>query len=147
VSRVPELNRSRHARDSEVSVARLRALSIAVGGAVGALARAGVAQAAPPDAGEWPWATFGVNLAGVALLAWATTRLSEMVAPTRYWRLLLGTGFCGALTTFSAFQVETITLARDGHVTVAFAYAASSLAAGMALAAGSTVIARRRRYG
>ena len=70
-----------------------------------------------------------------------------MTAPTRYVRFLLGTGFCGALTTFSAFQVETIRLAKDGHAGVAAAYAAASLAAGMLLAAGATVAARRRRYG
>jgi CrcB protein len=129
-----------------VSAARLRALSILVGGAVGALARAGVAEALPNTAGEWPWATFGVNLCGAALLAWLTTRLTEMVAPTRYWRLLLGTGFCGALTTFSTFQVETIQLADHGHTALALAYVAASLAAGMALAVSATVAARRRRY-
>jgi CrcB protein len=127
-------------------VARLRTLSILAGGAAGALARAGVAEALPHGAGEWPWATFGVNLAGAALLAWAMTRLGEMVAPTRYWRLLIGTGFCGALTTFSTFQVETITLADDGHAGLALAYASASLAAGMFLAAAATVFARRRRY-
>jgi CrcB protein len=70
-----------------------------------------------------------------------------MVVPTRFWRFLLGTGVCGALTTFSTFQVETIRLARDGGVALASGYAAASLAAGMALAAGATVVARRRRYG
>lgn len=130
-----------------MSVAQLRTLSILAGGAVGALARAGVAEAIPHGPGELPWATFAVNLAGVMVLAWATTRLSEMVAPTRYWRFLIGTGFCGALTTFSTFQIETISLAKDGHVAVALGYAASSLVAGMALAAAATVIARRRRYG
>jgi CrcB protein len=130
-----------------VRVARLRTLSILAGGAAGALARAAVAEAFAPAPGEWPWATFGVNLAGVAVLAWLTTRLSEMVAPTRYWRLLIGTGFCGALTTFSTLQVETIALADDGHAGLALAYASSSLAAGMTLAAAATVIARRRRYG
>jgi CrcB protein len=70
-----------------------------------------------------------------------------MVAPTRYWRFLLGTGFCGALTTFSTFQVETIRLAKDGHPATALAYAAASLAAGMAVAVAASVVARRRRYG
>ena len=70
-----------------------------------------------------------------------------MVAPTRYWRFLVGTGFCGALTTFSTLQVETIALAQDGGAGVAIGYAGSSLVAGMALAAVATVIARRRRYG
>jgi CrcB protein len=130
-----------------VRAARLRTVSILAGGAVGALARAGMAEALPHGAGEWPWATFGVNIAGVVLLAWTTTRLSEMVAPTRYWRPLIGTGFCGALTTFSTFQVETITLANDGYAGLALAYAAASIAAGMVLAAAASVIARRRRYG
>ncbi|QEC49301.1 fluoride efflux transporter CrcB [Baekduia soli] len=130
-----------------MTVARLRVLSILAGGAVGALARAGMSKAVPHGSGGWPWATFAVNIAGVLVLAWVTTRLSEMVAPTRYWRLLIGTGFCGALTTFSTFQVETITLAKGGHVGLAFGYAAASLVAGMVLAAVATVIARRRRYG
>jgi fluoride exporter len=128
-------------------VARVRAAAIMLGGAVGALARAGVAEALPHGAGEWPWATFLVNLAGTIVLAWMTTRLTEMVAPTRFWRFLLGTGFCGALTTFSTFRVETIRLARDSGAAVAGSYALASLAAGMFLAAAATVVARRRRYG
>jgi CrcB protein len=129
------------------TVAQLRTASIVVGGAVGALARAGVGKALPPRPGEWPWATFAVNIAGALLLAWLTTRLSEMVAPTRYWRLLLGTGFCGALTTFSTFQVETIRLARGGHGALALGYATASMAAGLTVAVGATVLARRHRYG
>ena len=128
-------------------VARVRAAAIMLGGAVGALARAGVSEAVPHGAGEWPWATFLVNLAGTIVLAWMTTRLTEMVAPTRFWRFLLGTGFCGALTTFSTFQVETIRLARDSGTVLAGSYALASLAAGMFLAAAATVVARRRRYG
>ena len=122
-------------------------LAILAGGAVGALARAGLNEALPHARGAWPWSTFAANLLGAAFLAWLTTRLTEMVAPTRYWRFLLGTGFCGALTTFSTFQVETIRLADDGYAGVAAGYAAASLAAGLAVAAGATVVARRRRYG
>jgi CrcB protein len=128
-------------------VAHVRALAVLAGGAAGALVRAAVGEALQTRPGEWPWATFAVNLAGTVLLAWLTTRLTEMTAPTRYVRFLLGTGFCGALTTFSAFQVETLRLAKDGHAGVAIAYAAASLAGGMLLAVGATVAARRRRYG
>jgi fluoride exporter len=134
-------------RVPSIGPARLRVVAILVGGASGALARAAVARALPHAAGTWPWATFSVNLAGAMLLAWLTTRLAEMVAPTRYWRLGLGTGLCGALTTFSTFQVETISLARDRHAAMAVGYGAASLAGGMAVAILATVAARGRRYG
>ena len=123
-----------------------RALAVMAGGAVGAVARGGLAEALPVASGQWPWATFSVNVAGAFLLAWVTTRLGEVTVPTRYQRLVVGTGFCGALTTFSTFQVETITLADEGHAGLAVAYAATSLAAGLLAAAGATVLARRRRY-
>lgn len=130
-----------------MSVVRLRTISILVGGAVGALARADVARVLPHHGAQWPWATFFVNLTGALLLGWLTTRLAEHVAPTRFWRFLVGTGFCGALTTFSTFQVETIRLFNDGHVGVAFGYAVASVALGMACAICGTLLARRRRYG
>jgi CrcB protein len=132
---------------ARLSPAQLRVISILAGGATGALMRAAVAEALPHAPGTWPWATFSVNLLGALLLAWLTTRLAELVAPTRYWRFLLGTGLCGALTTFSTFQVETIGLANDGHAAMAAGYAAASLWGGMAVAVAATVVARRRRYG
>ena len=119
-----------------------RATSILAGGLVGTLLRAGLAEALAQREGEWPWATLAVNLAGTLLLAWLTIRL----APTRYWRFFLGVGFCGALTTFSTFQVETIRLAKDGHAGVAVAYAAVSLGCGMACAIAGTALARRGRH-
>ena len=130
-----------------MSVARMRLLAVLAGGGLGALARAGMAEALPARPGSWPWATFSANIAGALLLAWLTTRLTEMAAPGRYARLLLGTGFCGALTTFSTLQVETIRLAKSRHVDVAATYAAASLAAGMVAAVLATTVARRRRYG
>jgi CrcB protein len=129
------------------SDAQLTAAAILAGGAVGALARAGVSRGLPAHPGTWPWGTFIVNLAGALVLAWLTTRLTEVVAPTRYWRPLIGTGFCGALTTFSTFQVETIRLERDGHGLLAVSYAAASMASGMAVVVAATVASRRRRYG
>ena len=151
-SALPEASRglfesSRMAVMRSMSVARLRTASILIGGAAGALARAGVAEALPHRGAQWPWSTFTVNLAGTLLLAWLTTRLAEHVAPTRYWRFLIGTGLCGALTTFSTFQIETIRLVKEGHPAVALGYAAASLALGIACAIGGTLLARRRRYG
>ncbi len=129
------------------AAAHLRTAAILTGGAIGALTRAGVGRALPVQPGAWPWATFIVNIAGALVLAWLTTRLAEMIAPTRYWRLLIGTGFCGALTTFSTFQVETLRLADDGHAALGLAYAAASMTAGLAAAVGATLLARRHRYG
>jgi CrcB protein len=81
------------------------------------------------------------------VLAWVGARLAATTTAASFWPYLLGTGFCGALTTFSALQVETLTLAQDGHTGVALIYASASLAAGMALATAVTVLTRRRRSG
>jgi CrcB protein len=115
-----------------------------VGGALGALTRAAIAEVLSHDPGAWPWATFTANMAGTLLLAWVTTRLTEPFARAPVWRLLVGTGFCGALTTFSTLQVEIIELMRSGEPALAAAYAVTSLAAGMAAAALATHAARRR---
>jgi CrcB protein len=139
---MPALPLREHVADSWLRIA-----SILGGGAAGALARALIGRILPAHPGEWPWATFTVNIAGAALLAWLTTRLTEVVAPARYWRLLLGTGFCGALTTFSTLQVETIQMARGGHGGLAAAYAVTSMTLGLGVAAALTVLARRHRYG
>jgi CrcB protein len=132
---------------SRMSLSQRRTTAIFVGGAIGALTRWRVAEALPHPGGQWPWSTFSVNIAGALVLAWLFTRLDEQVAPTRYWRLLIGTGFCGALTTFSTFQVETIRLAKDGYPGVALGYATASLVCGMAIVILGRVLARRRRYG
>jgi CrcB protein len=135
------------AAERGLTVAQLRALAILAGGATGALARAGLAEAFPAAPGEWPWGTFIANQLGALLLAWLATELAEGVVPTRLWRPALGTGFCGALTTFSTFQVETIEIARHDRPGLAAVYAMASIAVGMACAVAGTVYARRRAYG
>jgi CrcB protein len=130
-----------------LSAAQARTAAIMVGGACGALARLGLARAFPAEAGEWPWGTFVANQVGALLLAWLATELSEMVVPTRLWRPMLGTGFCGALTTFSTFQVEVIHFVNHDRFGMAVLYALVSISVGMACAVAGTVYARRGRYG
>jgi len=112
------------------------AAAVIAGGAVGTLARAGVAEALPLHPGTWPWATFLVNIAGSLILGW-------VVIAKAHWRPFVGTGFCGALTTFSTFQVQLVELGDDGHVALAAAYLAVSVAVGLAAATAGARLARR----
>ena len=98
-----------------------------IGGAVGTLARAGLASTAVPDPGRWPWPTFIANVVGAALLGVIGTR----VATSDLRRPLLGTGFCGGLTTFSTVQVETLLMLQYHHYGLAFGYTAAGIAAGL----------------
>jgi fluoride exporter len=131
---------------ASLSIAQTRIAVILAGGAIGALARATLAEDITRSPDGWPWPTFIANLVGAFFLGWLTTRLAERTAPSRYWRLFLGTGFCGALTTFSTFQVETFQLIRDGYAGLAIAYCLASIVAGMVLVSGGVLIARWGRH-
>jgi CrcB protein len=121
-----------------------RALAaIAAGGFVGAIARTGLAEAAPHDPTAWPWTTFTVNIVGAFLLGYFAVRLQERLPLSSYRRPLLGTGFCGALTTFSTMQLELARMVDGGHLALATAYAAASVAGGF-LAVGLAVAVVRR---
>lgn len=113
--------------------------AIFIGGALGALLRAGLGEAFPDPGVGWPWATFLVNVAGAALLGYWFTTLSHAL----YRRPLLTTGFCGALTTFSTVQVELLEMIDAGRLGLAFLYVAVSVAAGLLAAQFATNTARR----
>src|SRR3954452_5936747 len=119
--------------------------AIFAGGFVGAVARAELATAMPTHPGDWPWATFIVNIAGAVLVGYFTTRLQERLPLSAYRRPLLGTGFCGGLTTFSTMQVELVRMLDAGRTGLAAAYAAVSLAGGFAAVFAATQLARRAR--
>ena len=125
-------------------VDRAEIAAIFAGGCAGAVARALLGEALPADPGEWPWATFAANIAGAFLLGWLVTRLQERLPPSAYRRPLLGTGLCGALTTFSTMQIELLDMLDAGYVGLAIAYAAVSLAAGVGAVALVTNVVRAR---
>ena len=119
--------------------------AIFAGGVIGAVVRAEVAHALPAGPGSWPWATFAVNVAGAALLGYFITRLQERLPLSAYRRPLLGTGLCGALTTFSTMQVELLVMLDRSELGLALAYAAASTAAGFAAVLLATNLTRRVR--
>jgi CrcB protein len=91
--------------------------------------------------GAFPWGTFAINVSGSLLLGLITGAALYHAFPNtpKVW---LGTGFCGAFTTFSTFTFETIRLLEENAVADAVRYALASLvvaalagAAGLALAA------------
>jgi|SRR5580765_1639349 CrcB protein len=125
--------------------AHMTSASVFAGGCVGAGARAGLVRAFPAGPGGWPWATLAANVVGTAILAFFATRLQERLPPSTYRRPFLGTGVCGALTTFSTLQIELIRLARDGHAPLAAAYLVASLVLGLGAMFAVTRLVRRAR--
>jgi len=117
--------------------------AIFAGGFIGTFARAALAQSITERPDQWPWATFAVNMLGAALLGYFITRLQERLPPSLYRRAFLGTGVCGALTTFSTVMVELTKMIEGAHVALAVAYASASLAGGFAAIFLSTKLVRR----
>jgi CrcB protein len=119
--------------------------AIFAGGFVGAIARALVADSLPARPGDWPWATFAVNLIGAFMLGYFATRLQERLPLSAYRRPLLGTGICGAFTTFSTMQIELLRMLDGDAVALAAAYATTSVAGGFLAVALATNLVRRAR--
>ena len=92
----------------------MNVLLVLIGGMIGAPARylADRAVQARRDS-VFPYGTFAVNVAGSALLGFLLGAQHHLGLPSSAV-LLLGTGFCGGLTTFSTFGYETLRLLADG---------------------------------
>jgi fluoride exporter len=103
--------------------------AIYAGGAIGALTRVGLAEAAPHGPAAWPWATFAVNMVGALMLGYFVARLRDhpedgLAHP------FLTTGICSTLTTFSTLQLELFEMVDAGYLTLAAGYVLATLAAG-----------------
>ena len=130
------------ATSAKLSAMRERLLpAIFLGGAAGGLARAALERAWPASGHGWPWVTFAANIAGTALLASLMLLAQRRPAALEYLGPLLGIGLCGALTTFSTLQLETVVLVHDGHAVLGVAYGLGSIGAGLLTAYGVIALA------
>lgn len=125
--------------------------AIFVGGCAGGVARYGLNQTWPASDGKFPWTIFAINTSGAFVLALVIIIAAD-VLPSRYLRPLLGTGFCGAFTTFSSIVVSFDELVAHDHAGVAASYLAASIIAGLAaawlgLVTGRVIAAVRRSRG
>jgi fluoride exporter len=119
--------------------------AIFVGGAAGALLRVWLVQAFTGSASGWPWVIFTINITGSFALAYFATRLQERLPQSTYRRPLLGTGFCGAYTTFSTMQVEILKMLDSDRFVLASGYALVSVTAGYLAIWTGTALVRRVR--
>jgi CrcB protein len=115
---------------------------IALGGAAGTLGRVELGRIIPTTANGFPWPTFAANITGAFVIGLVIVLVLDRMAHTRYVRPLIGTGFCGGLTTFSTLVVEIDLLVKAGHTAMALGYLAASLAAGMVAVWAGMALAR-----
>lgn len=114
--------------------------AVFVGGCVGGWARHGLALAWDSTS-AFPWPVLTANLVGAFLLAVVVVVATE-ARPSRHLRPLLGTGFCGALTTFSIVVVGTARLASGDRWALAATYLAATVVGGLLAAALGLALAR-----
>ena len=124
----------------------LQIVLVAVGSALGGLARWGVSLGVPRLLESWkvpasvagyPWATFLINVTGSLFLGWFSTLLADKLLPEDGWlrpddlRLMLAVGFTGAYTTFSTFEYESEKMLREGDGFLGVTYLFASVFLGL----------------
>ena len=97
-------------------------LAVALGSALGGVGRYGLARQWPWVPGGWPTATMTVNLLGSFAIGLLSVVLSARAGGAETARLFWMTGVLGGFTTYSAFALETVTLAGAGEAMRAAAY-------------------------
>ena len=124
-------------------------LLVALGGAVGSVGRYGIGQALQGILGDFPVGTFAANVIAGFIIGFVTGLAGADIVSAR-GKLLLTTGLCGGLSTFSTFSLETVGLMRDGvwgmatlSVLLNVAVCCASVLAGMWVSARVSACAMR----
>lgn len=106
---------------------------IAVGGALGSIARYWVASTIGGRLGtRFPYGTLVVNITACFAIGFALAFLSRRIEVSSAWRFLIPVGFIGAYSTFSTYEWETLSSMRSGAIALATIYAVGSLLLGLA---------------
>lgn len=117
-------------------------LFIAVGGALGSIARYWVGSAVSGRLGtKFPYGTFVINMSACVIIGFAVTYLGKRTELNPAWRYLIPVGFVGAYSTFSTYEWETLSTLRSGAFAMAALYAVGSLFLGLVATWGGSVLA------
>lgn len=121
----------------------MKYLLIAVGGALGSIARFWVSSAIASRMGiNFPYGTMAVNLTACLIIGFAITYLGKRAGSrASVTRFLFGVGFIGAFSTFSTFEWETLSTLRSGALLLAALYAFGSLILGLIAVWGGSQLA------
>ena len=112
----------------------LASLYVALGGGFGSVMRYQIGRLVTHWFGPnlfFPWATFTVNVIGSLLMGLLVGTLARHGHGGEHWRLLLGVGVLGGVTTFSSFSMESILLLRGDSFFYAFANLAGNMLLGL----------------
>jgi CrcB protein len=118
-------------------------LFVGIGGAAGSIFRYLISVFIKNNSHNFPWQTFTANIIGCFLIGVFFEFFEKhLLAQPEELKLLMITGFCGGLTTFSTFSAEGISLIQTGHYATAIIYIVSSIMAGLITLIGGIYIVK-----
>ncbi|MGG5371226.1 fluoride efflux transporter CrcB [Enterococcus sp. AZ196] len=100
-----------------------------------------------PAVGDFPLGTLVANVLGCFLFSWIVKHILTDIDISARLVLGLGVGFCGALTTFSSFALDTMKLVQAGEIGLAFLYLLLSIVGGFAMTVLGEALYHRRAVG